>query len=155
MMITLFLKLDQQYRWLGEYFVLEMAYGRDAYQTLNVILGFLVVFRTQLAYQRYWEGRSTLQRMTAAWSSAFMHSCAFACGMPFRAKVKCFAAAAETEETKLRVEHNMFFNDVIHLASLLHAVRNLFRNLKLFAGAAMRLYCCRGLISTCRATHSA
>jgi len=125
MCITLFLKLDQRYRWLGEYFELETAYGRDAYQTLNVILGFLVVFRTQLAYQRYWEGRSTLQRMTAAWSSAFMHACAFACGMPYRSKVKCFAAAAETEETKYRVEHNMFFNDVIHLASLLHAVPTL------------------------------
>ena len=88
--ITLFLKLDQKHRWLGEWFVLEMAYGKDAYQvhvsarvshthvcirqighnlkenlppvlcqTLNVIVGFLVVFRTQLAYQRYWEGRST------------------------------------------------------------------------------------------------
>ena len=32
MCITLFLKLDEKHRWLGEYFVLNMAYGKDAYQ---------------------------------------------------------------------------------------------------------------------------
>ena len=84
LLITLFLKLDQRHRWLGDYFVLELAYGRDAYQTLNVVVGFLVIFRTQLSHMRYWEARTNVQRMTAAWSSAFMHSCSFACGVPFR-----------------------------------------------------------------------
>ena len=122
LLITLFLKLDQRHRWLGDYFVLELAYGRDAYQTLNVVVGFLVIFRTQLSHMRYWEARTNVQRMTAAWSSAFMHSCSFACGVPFRNKKKCFLAAAENEDTLRRVQQCMFFNDVIHLASLLHAV---------------------------------
>ena len=44
-------------------------------QTLNVIVGFLVVFRTQLAYQRYWEGRSTGTARAAADGHHHYHYC--------------------------------------------------------------------------------
>jgi len=38
-----------------------------AYSGFSLVLGFLVVFRTQLAYNRFWEGVSAAQRMSAEW----------------------------------------------------------------------------------------
>jgi len=38
-----------------------------AYSGFSLVLGFLVVFRTQMAYNRFWEGVSASHRMCAEW----------------------------------------------------------------------------------------
>eukprot|EP00971_Amphidinium_carterae_P115643 2290796-Amphidinium_carterae.1 len=40
------------------------------FQLFAYLLGFVIVFRTQLAYQRYWEAVGALQAMAAKWSVA-------------------------------------------------------------------------------------
>merc|ERR1712196_68281 len=40
------------------------------YQVYTFVLGFVIVFRCNLAYQRFWEGRSCLELMTSKWSDA-------------------------------------------------------------------------------------
>ena len=53
------------------------AYG-NSYAALNWVVGFMVIYRVQQAYARYWQGRVATQKMTAYWGSAFIHALAFA-----------------------------------------------------------------------------
>jgi hypothetical protein len=96
------------------------------------ITGFLIVFRTQLSYQRYWEGIKHVQDMTANLSSAACHAAAFARDTPLGRR--CYeqsareAAELESDKTSSRISESeisqnaTFHRDVIHLLSLLHAV---------------------------------
>ena len=47
------------------------------YQIFAYIVGFIVIFRSNFGYQRYWDGRSWLQNMTAAWVDACVQAGAF------------------------------------------------------------------------------
>ena len=40
------------------------------YQIFAYIVGFIVIFRSNFGYSRYWEGRTWFQNMTAAWVDA-------------------------------------------------------------------------------------
>jgi len=46
---------------------LKVLENAAAYSGFSLVLGFLVVFRTQLAYSRFWEGVSAAHRMCAEW----------------------------------------------------------------------------------------
>lgn len=48
-----------------------------AYQIYTFILGFLLVFRCNTGYQRFWEARTTLEIMSTKWSIACMQSIVF------------------------------------------------------------------------------
>merc|ERR1712216_943300 len=41
-----------------------------AYQIFTFVLGFMLVFRCQLAYNRFWAGRSSIEQMTNNWCDA-------------------------------------------------------------------------------------
>jgi len=47
------------------------------YQVYTFVLGFVIVFRANLAYSRFWEGRSCLELMTSKWSDAALQSSVF------------------------------------------------------------------------------
>jgi len=46
---------------------LQVLENAAAYSGFSLVLGFLVVFRTQMAYSRFWEGVSAAHRMCAEW----------------------------------------------------------------------------------------
>lgn len=70
------------------------------YQVFAYIVGFIVIFRSNFGYQRYWDGRTWLQNMTAAWVDA------------------CIQEDHEDSDSGLeRFRHTCF-----HLFSLLHAL---------------------------------
>eukprot|EP00929_Paragymnodinium_shiwhaense_P036723 TRINITY_DN19650_c0_g1_i1.p1 TRINITY_DN19650_c0_g1~~TRINITY_DN19650_c0_g1_i1.p1 ORF type:complete len:465 (-),score=159.19 TRINITY_DN19650_c0_g1_i1:90-1484(-) len=54
----------------------------QVWQGFNFVLGFLVVFRTQQAYGRYWEGMSLLSKMRAEWFTACSGVFAFCSDKP-------------------------------------------------------------------------
>jgi predicted membrane chloride channel (bestrophin family) len=66
----------------------ELWTGSGAYQSLNFVVGFMVIYRAQQAYARYWQGRMALCRMSAYWGSAFIHACSFAKHAPHRAPME-------------------------------------------------------------------
>ena len=47
------------------------------YQIYTFVLGFIMVFRTSLAYSRFWEGRTELETMSAKWGDAALISVVF------------------------------------------------------------------------------
>jgi len=47
------------------------------YHGYNTILGFLIIFRTQQAYSRWWEGGTLLQQARGEWFNAFSSTLAF------------------------------------------------------------------------------
>lgn len=54
----------------------------SAWTVFTSILGFLIVFRAQLAYQRYWEGLSLAERACGAWLNSFSSVIAFCSNAP-------------------------------------------------------------------------
>jgi len=49
----------------------------QAFFAFTGVVGFLIVFRTQQGYSRYWEGASLLQNVKAYWLNAASNLCAF------------------------------------------------------------------------------
>lgn len=47
------------------------------YQIYTFVLGFIMVFRSSLAYSRFWEGRTELETMSAKWGDAALLSVVF------------------------------------------------------------------------------
>merc|ERR1740121_919021 len=57
----------------------------------NMVLGFLLVFRTQQAYNRWWEGSSLLQTARGEWFCAYSNLIAFCTRAPdLQSEVDCF-----------------------------------------------------------------
>merc|ERR1719183_274829 len=67
------------------------------------VLGFLLVFRTQIAYSRFWEGGSILQDMRSSWLNVTSSLVAF---------------STSKDDMKLQVEH--FHHLLIRLMSMMH-----------------------------------
>ena len=45
-------------------------YHPYAHQITALVVGYLLVLRANIAYQRFWEGRSSIQSMSAKWGDA-------------------------------------------------------------------------------------
>ena len=45
-----------------------MAMSGDLFRGFTFVLGFLIVFRSQVAYSRWWEGGTLLQQLRGEWS---------------------------------------------------------------------------------------
>lgn len=58
----------------------------QVWSAYNFILGFLVVFRTQQAYSRFWEGATILQQVRGEWFNAVSSCFAFCSANPDKAK---------------------------------------------------------------------
>lgn len=96
------------------------------FQLYAFIVGFLIVFRTNFAYQRYWEGRSTIAQMDGKWLDGACMAIAFdATGdksTPFLDGIKSRPDVTQSPTKNGSVSHEHFFEDITHLFSLMHAL---------------------------------
>jgi len=74
------------------------------YQIYTFVLGFVLVFRCNLAYQRFWEGRTCLELMSSKWSDAALQSIIF-----------------DNVANKPEMDRRAFRARILSLFSLLHA----------------------------------
>mmetsp|Transcript_25440 Transcript_25440/g.58602 ORF Transcript_25440/g.58602 Transcript_25440/m.58602 type:complete len:437 (+) Transcript_25440:111-1421(+) len=99
-----------------------------AFQLFAYLLGFVIVFRTQLAYQRYWEAVGALQNMSAKWLDGCLMSIVFDSGGANDTPLLWGASDAPAQSPfaengpKGGPTHSSFFIEMVHLCSLLHAV---------------------------------
>jgi len=61
------IEVVQQNSFMRQFALFQVLNNSSAYSGFSLVLGFLVVFRTQMAYNRFWEGVSAAQRMSAEW----------------------------------------------------------------------------------------
>lgn len=82
------------------------------HQTIFFVVGFIIVFRCNLSYNRYWEGRTGLQAMTARWLDASI-------------QIVSFDRRSKTDEDEddecMDPAGYRFRRLFLHLISLLHA----------------------------------
>lgn len=95
------------------------------FQFFAFIVGFVMVFRTNFAYQRYWEALDAVQRMGAKWFDGACMAIAFDApgetdgSMPY---LSCREATVHRGENLSGVSHDAFYNEMSHLFSLMHAL---------------------------------
>lgn len=104
------------------------------YQLFAYLVGFVLVFRTNFGYLRYWEALDAVQRMGSKWLDGACMAVAFDAkgdvSHPFLqpAQAERHAAKAERCESACGappqngVSHEEFFVEVVHLFSLMHAL---------------------------------
>jgi len=80
-------------------------YHPYAFHVFGMMLGFALVMRIQIAYQRYWEGTSTCHTAAARWADAVM-------------QVMAFDEASKDAFSEEGLEFRML---ILHYASLMHA----------------------------------
>ncbi|KAK9827509.1 hypothetical protein WJX74_006552 [Apatococcus lobatus] len=85
------------------------------YQIFGFIVGFIIVFRSNFGYSRYWEGRTNLQTMTARWADFVTEVVAF--------EKASLLQTRDRQECRREADRSKAFADAItHTVSLLHAV---------------------------------
>eukprot|EP00927_Polykrikos_kofoidii_P013180 TRINITY_DN15720_c0_g1_i2.p1 TRINITY_DN15720_c0_g1~~TRINITY_DN15720_c0_g1_i2.p1 ORF type:complete len:584 (-),score=78.64 TRINITY_DN15720_c0_g1_i2:128-1879(-) len=86
------------------------------------MVAFLLIFRTNFAYLRYWGSYDAIQRMGAKWHDAACMTIAF--DSPGNASMPYLSGYNwQLEKTDGHgVRHEQFFNEIMHLFSLLHAL---------------------------------
>eukprot|EP00403_Amphidinium_massartii_P010652 CAMPEP_0178430950 /NCGR_PEP_ID=MMETSP0689_2-20121128/31585_1 /TAXON_ID=160604 /ORGANISM="Amphidinium massartii, Strain CS-259" /LENGTH=463 /DNA_ID=CAMNT_0020052825 /DNA_START=61 /DNA_END=1449 /DNA_ORIENTATION=+ len=99
-----------------------------AFQLFAYLLGFVIVFRTQLAYQRYWEAVGSLQAMAAKWLDGVLMAIVFDAGGTNEHPLLWGVGDRESRSAFSNnghlggPTHAEFYSDVVHLCSLLHAL---------------------------------
>lgn len=99
-----------------------------AFQLFAYLLGFLMVFRTNFAYNRYWEGIGMVQAMGAKWLDGAAMAITFDAGGSNATPLldgKYDAASSQPHpksHEKGGPTHATFVEDILHLCSLLHAL---------------------------------
>jgi len=99
-----------------------------AFQLFAYLLGFLMVFRTNFAYQRYWEAIGAMLNMAAKWLDGALMGITFDAGgsnarpLLHGAQDNESRAAHEKTAAKGGPSHSAFYGEIVHLCSLLHAV---------------------------------
>lgn len=78
------------------------------FQFFSFLLGFVIVFRTNLTYERFWEGRTAIELMTSKWSDVALQSLVFDSPL-------CKTPQQDPE-------HVRFMRQLLSALSLLHAV---------------------------------
>eukprot|EP00210_Caulerpa_lentillifera_P008077 g7712.t1 len=81
------------------------------FQTYAFIVGFMLVFRSNFGYSRFWEARTNLQLMTTKWTDAAIQCVKFD-----------FCTLPGTLSEEARQNSQIFQDNIIHLISLLHGV---------------------------------
>lgn len=83
------------------------------FQGFAGIVGFIIVFRSNLSYGRYWDGRQQLQKMTASWADFCMEALAMDGGL---------LHVNAAQDPKAWAKAQTFAQSLVHLTSLMHAV---------------------------------
>eukprot|EP00416_Gambierdiscus_australes_P024153 CAMPEP_0171079916 /NCGR_PEP_ID=MMETSP0766_2-20121228/15548_1 /TAXON_ID=439317 /ORGANISM="Gambierdiscus australes, Strain CAWD 149" /LENGTH=432 /DNA_ID=CAMNT_0011537125 /DNA_START=43 /DNA_END=1338 /DNA_ORIENTATION=+ len=114
------------------------------YQLFAYLVGFVLVFRTNFGYLRYWDALDAIQRMGAKWldgacmaiafdapgdvSSPFLQQSFRAanvsgiCSAELDGDVTREESITDPKNQNLGLEHPYFFEEVVHLFSLMHAL---------------------------------
>lgn len=96
------------------------------FQLYAFIVGFLIVFRTNFAYQRYWEGRSTIAQMDGKLLDGACMAITFdATGdssTPLLDGIKSRPSFTQKPTKANCPSHEQFFEEITHLFSLMHAL---------------------------------
>ena len=97
------------------------------YTVFANLVGFTLVFRTNIAYNRYWEGISQLKQMSAKWGDAAFHVLSMDC------IEKPAASPPQPGQQTLSSTRSLYRAAVCHRFSLLHAlgIAHLRREIKL------------------------
>eukprot|EP00411_Alexandrium_monilatum_P022118 CAMPEP_0175220098 /NCGR_PEP_ID=MMETSP0093-20121207/19607_1 /TAXON_ID=311494 /ORGANISM="Alexandrium monilatum, Strain CCMP3105" /LENGTH=420 /DNA_ID=CAMNT_0016513591 /DNA_START=56 /DNA_END=1318 /DNA_ORIENTATION=+ len=94
------------------------------FQLFAFLVGFVMVFRTNFAYQRWWEALDAVQRMGAKWFDGACMTIAFDApgdvNSPFLVGGRAPQKPSEPNQTGR--EHAEFMQEILHLFSLLHAL---------------------------------
>jgi predicted membrane chloride channel (bestrophin family) len=99
-----------------------------AFQLFAYLLGFLMVFRTNFAYNRYWEAIGTVQAMGAKWLDGACMGIVFDAGGSNATPLldgmldDPSSKPHRTTSPKGGPVHHEFAADIAHLCSLLHAL---------------------------------
>jgi len=99
-----------------------------AFHVFVYMLGFLMVFRTNFAYGRYWEAMGTMQAMGAKWLDGALMGIIFDAGGNNNAHLLhgMYSDASLEDHAKTAAKggpvHSVFAADVCHLCSLMHAL---------------------------------
>mmetsp|Transcript_71660 Transcript_71660/g.171118 ORF Transcript_71660/g.171118 Transcript_71660/m.171118 type:complete len:456 (+) Transcript_71660:59-1426(+) len=99
-----------------------------AFQLFAVVVGSLLIFKTNSAYQRYWEAAGALQNMASKWLDGVCMAVSFdASGDAEHPYLQGACSERSTEPhaktgSKGGPNHNSYVADLIHLCSLLHAL---------------------------------
>ena len=79
------------------------------YQLFAYLVGFVIIFRTQQSYQRFWEARTALQQMSSKWIDSIVMSLAF-------------DRPLEYGSYEIFFDHVKFAYRLVEYMSLLHAL---------------------------------
>ncbi|CAE8728808.1 unnamed protein product [Polarella glacialis] len=99
-----------------------------AFDLFADLLGFIIVFRTNNAYQRYWEAIGAVNNMAAKWLDGAIMGIAFDAGGRWDRPLLDGATdeASCTPHPKFGDRggptHSEFYSEIVHLCSLLHAL---------------------------------
>jgi len=99
-----------------------------AFQLFAYLLGFLMVFRTNFAYQRYWEAMGMVQAMAAKWLDGACMAIVFDAGGKNDTPLLEGMTEVISEQphpksgSKGGPPHSLFAADMVHICSLLHAL---------------------------------
>ncbi|CAE7432472.1 METAP2, partial [Symbiodinium pilosum] len=99
-----------------------------AFRLFAVVVGNLLIFKMNAAYQRYWEAAGALQSMAAKWLDGACMAVTFDAGgdsdHPYLNGSEWHRSAEPDPNTgsKGGPDHAEYVQDVLHLCSLLHAV---------------------------------
>jgi len=99
-----------------------------AFQLFAYLLGILMVFRTNFAYNRYWEAVGMVQAMAAKWLDGACMGIVFDAGGSNEAPLLHGANEFASKQPHVKhankggLTHVQFFAEIVHLCSLLHAV---------------------------------
>lgn len=121
--LSLWEKADDKIRAREEF--IEHPY---AFQLFAYLLGFLMVFRTNFAYQRYWEAMGMVQAMGAKWLDGALMGITFDAGGSNNTPLLegLSEDGSQRPHPKFGIKggpaHAEFGADVVHLCSLLHAL---------------------------------
>eukprot|EP00930_Biecheleria_cincta_P075058 TRINITY_DN62259_c0_g1_i1.p1 TRINITY_DN62259_c0_g1~~TRINITY_DN62259_c0_g1_i1.p1 ORF type:complete len:502 (-),score=76.03 TRINITY_DN62259_c0_g1_i1:42-1547(-) len=98
------------------------------YRLMAVLLGLAIIFRSNFAYQRYWEAADALQKMAAKWLDGALMGIVFDAGgdstTPLLHGADWMRSAGPHPTTfhKGGPDHRAFFKDIVHLCSLMHGL---------------------------------
>ena len=124
------------------------------YQLFAFIVGFILVFRSNYGYSRYWQGRTSLQRMGAAWSDMCMRAMVFeatACAHNQQQQEEggggrgggAVEWEVDARRAPLTGDYLRAVQQVLHMGSLTHALCiQALRRVGLVGGAGRCCCCC-------------
>lgn len=99
-----------------------------AYRLMAILLGLAIIFRSNFAYQRYWEACDALQKMAGKWLDGALMAISFDAGgdntTPFLHGADWTRSSQPHPKTgdKGGPDHRAFFQETIHYCSLLHGL---------------------------------